>query len=331
MNIKAILPLILLLLLGGAAYFFLSGKDEKASNQNEDWIMHIEDVDEIQRIFIADRKGGTADLKREGKNWTYNDKYRANPNVMYNVLSALNKIRMKNRPSSSAIPNMIKALSTKSTKVEVYGKNDKLLKAFYIGGVTPDERGTFMILEGSNNPYVMHMPMAEISLGQRFFTSEKSWRDKTVFEIDPKDILSLSLEYPKRKNKSFKLAKKDGLWNVEPFFKTTRIIEKEINQDLVNSYLNGYRKVGAESIENDKNYVKDVINKQEFCIIKILFKDATQKQVNFFPIIKFEDEEKKEMAPVTRYIAVDETKTRYLTQQLVFKDLFWAYDFFFEG
>jgi len=33
--------------------------------------------------------------------------------------------------------------------------------------------------------------------------------------------------------------------------------------------------------------------------------------------------------PVERYIAVDDKKTIFMTQQLVFKDVFWAYEFFF--
>jgi len=331
MNIKAILPLLVLLILGGAAYFFLTKEDKNTANKNEDWIMHIEDPSQVERVFIADRKGGIADIKREGDHWIYNDKYRANPYVMGSVLEALTKIRMKNRPTSTAIPSMVKVLATHSTKVEVYGKNDKLLKAFYVGGVTQDERGTFMIQEGSNNPYVMHMPMAEISLKQRFFTGEAKWRDKTIFSIQPDEVLSLSIEYPKRKNKSFKLTKNKSTWKVEPFYATTKRIDKKVNHDIVETYLSTYKKIGAEAIEYDKEYVKDVVNKQEFCIVKLLLKDATEKQVNFFPIIKYEDEEETQPMPIERYIAVDETKTIYLTQHLVFKDIFWAYDYFFEG
>lgn len=331
MNSKLLLPLIVLLLLAGTAFYYLSGKNANTDAQNGDWVMHVEKISDIHRVFIADRKGGKADIMRDGKHWTYNGKYRANPHVMSNVLNVLTRVRLKNRPPASAIPNMINTLSTKSTKVEVYGKNDKLLKSYYIGGVTPDERGTFMIMEDSNNPYVMHIPNNEVSLGVRFFTEAKKWRDKTVFELQPQDIASVSIEYPKRKNKSFNLKRNKGIWTVDPFYTTTRKIDKEVNQDLVNSYLKEYRKVGAESILVDEKQIKKMTNQKEFCILKLLFTDGTREQLNFFPVQKFEGENQDIPLPVVRYLAINERKDAYLTQHLVFKELFWAYDFFFEG
>ena len=152
MNNNLLLPILLVLLLAGTAFYYISDKKEAKSSIEEDWVMHIENPDEIHRIFIADREGGKVNIERGDKYWTYNDKYNANPNVVAGVLNAITKIRLKNRPAPTAIPNMIKTLSTKSMKVIIYDKNDEVMKSFYIGGVTPDELGTFMILEGSDNP-----------------------------------------------------------------------------------------------------------------------------------------------------------------------------------
>jgi hypothetical protein len=329
MNIKSILPLLILLVLGVATYYLLLTDQKKQSNPNEDWVMKVENKADIHRIFIADRKGGKADLVRDGDKWIYNGKYNANPSVMDNVLDAVTRIEMKNRPASAAIPHMIKTLSAHSTKVEVYGKNNKLLKAYYVGGVTPDERGTFMIMEGSENPYVMYLPLAEVSLKQRYFTEEIKWRDKTVFEFQADDVASLSLEYPKQKNKSYTIKRQGSKWNVEPFFPTTKKIDKPVNQDLVESYLDGYKKIIAEAIEKaSSKTVQTATSSKEFCIIKVLFRDNTRKEVRFFPIIKIA-EDSETPNPIDRYIAVDEKNTIYMTQQLVFKDAFWAYDFFF--
>ena len=329
MNIKSLAPIFLLLVLGGAAYYFTQTDHKNQNNLDEDWVMKVEDKEDIYRIFIADRKGGKADLVRDGKKWIYNGKYTANPHVMYGVMDAVTRIEMKNRPTAAAVPHMIKTLSTLSTKVEIYGKNNKLLKAYYVGGVTQDERGTFVIMEGSNNPYVMHLPMADVSLKQRYFTDEIKWRDKTVVEFQAKDVASLSLEYPKQKNKSYTIKRQNGKWDVEPFFQTTKKIDKAVNQDLVDSYLNGYKKIIAEAIEKktDKT-VQTATSSKEFCILKVLFKDDTQKEIHFFPILKFAEGSETAM-PVDRYIAVDEKQNIFLTQQLVFKEVFWAYNFFF--
>ena len=328
MRSNLLLPLLLLLLLGGAAYYFLS---DKTATETGDWVMHVENPDDIYHIFIAERDGSTADVRRGDKYWTYNDKYNANPNVVANVLAAVTKIRMQSRPAAAAIPNMIQTLATRSTKVELYDKNDKLLKSYYVGGVTPNELGTFMILEGSDNPYIMEIPYAHVSLKQRFFTGDEKWRDKTLVEYNPKDILSVSVEYPKRKNKSFKLTSNKGSWKVDPFYPTTRKIEKEVNQDLVDSYLMGFKKVGAETFESRPRFIKRETNQREFCILKIVTRDGTQDEIHFFPILTYKDEDKTQPEPVARYLTINSKNDHYLTQHLVFKDLFWAYEFFFEG
>jgi len=326
---KTFAPLILLVLLGGFAFYYTQADTNTQYSPEDDWVMHVEDIESIERVFIADRNGGTADVIKDGKKWIYNNKYTANPNVVSNLLHTINSIRMKNRPTKASIPKMIKSLSTKSTKVEVYGKNDKLLKAFYIGGVTPDERGTFMILEGSENPYVMHIPMNEVSLKHRFFTGDKKWRDKTVLELQPSDIASISVEYPKRKNKSFKLKRDKRKWTAEPFFQTTKKIDKPVNQDLVESYLKGFKKIGAEAIHTPNEQSQKTLNAREFCIVKMILTDGSHQQINFFPILKFASEDADTPLPVERYYAVNEKGDIFLTQHIVFKEIFWAYDFFF--
>ncbi len=328
---KTFAPLLLLVLLGGLAFYYTQAdtKTNALSNPEEDWVMHVDDIESIHRVFIADRNGGTADIVKDGKKWIYNNKYTANPNVVSNLLQAIKSIRLKNRPPEASIPRMYEALSTKSTKVEVYGKNNNLLKAFYIGGVTPDERGTFMILEGSENPYVMHIPMNEVSLKHRFFTGDKKWRDKTVIELQPSDIASLSVEYPKRKNKSFKLKRDKRKWSIEPFFPTTKKLEKPVNQDLAEAYLKGFKKIGAEAIHFPNEQSQKTLNAQEFCILKMILTDGTTQQINFFPILKFASEDAETPLPVERYYAVNEKGDIFLTQQVVFKEIFWAYEFFF--
>ncbi|MCB9291126.1 MAG: hypothetical protein H6560_27725 [Lewinellaceae bacterium] len=49
---------------------------------------------------------------------------------------------------------MVESLATEGMKVELYDKDGGLLKAYYVGGSTSDERGTYMIMEGAEQPYV---------------------------------------------------------------------------------------------------------------------------------------------------------------------------------
>ena len=87
-----------------------------------------------------------------------------------------------------AVADVVKDMATEGIKVEIYAKNGKALRTFYVGGSTSDDRGTFMMMENSNEPYVMHIQGFQGMLRPRFHTDEQDWRDRFVFKLKPEDI-----------------------------------------------------------------------------------------------------------------------------------------------
>ena len=63
---------------------------------------------------------------------------------------------------------MVKSLASEGIKVELYDRKGEKIKAYYVGGATPDERGTYMIMENAEEPYVAHIPSWEGNLRFRF-------------------------------------------------------------------------------------------------------------------------------------------------------------------
>jgi len=51
MNIKSIAPLLFLLVLGGAAYYFTQSDHKNKNNPNEDWVMKVEDKDDMNVVL----------------------------------------------------------------------------------------------------------------------------------------------------------------------------------------------------------------------------------------------------------------------------------------
>ena len=72
-----------------------------------------------------------------------NDTYRANENAIKGVLNFFEKNRIKFIPSKAATDNIINEIALIGLKVEVFDKENNLLKSFFIGGNTPNERGTY--------------------------------------------------------------------------------------------------------------------------------------------------------------------------------------------
>ncbi len=327
--------LLIFIILGGAGYYYTKqSKKEKTTLKAGDWDMAIKNPDDIYHIFIADRvTNETIDLVRKGDEWTYNNKWKARPNAIENLLMMMRTVQLRERPANAAIPHMVKSLATQGVKVEIYDKNGEALKKYYVGGTTPDERGTYMILENSNNPYVMHMQHAEGSLRGLFFMGEKNWRDKEVFAFTIDEVKSISLDYPRNKNQSFKLSKNEKDWSLDPLYPSTRIINRRLDIDAIEEFIGGFKSLGAEAFENDFEKRDSVIASQPFCTIKIEKQNGDEKVAILHPLdFKFKDPKAdKESTYYERYLAdmQNEDRDLMLIQHIVFKKIFWGYPFFF--
>ena len=329
-----ILLLTLFLLVGLGYYYINKDKAEKTTLQDRDWDMSIKNTEDIGRIFFADRNSGkTVDLKRDGNAWTYNDKWKARPNAVENLMVVLKTVSLRERPANAAIKTMVKSLAAQGIKVEVYDKKGKAMKKFYVGGATPDERGTFMIMEGSNNPYVMHMQHAEANLRGVFFVGDKNWRDKTVFGFKGENVKSVSIDYPKNKNQSFHLNRSGKKWEVAPFYPSTRKISRTVDIDAVDEFLAGFKSIGAEAFENDFAKRDSVLATTPFCTVEVEMLDGEKQKVDLHPLdYKFKNPQAdRESEYFERYLAAMNNKYDdvMLTQHIVMKKIFWGYPFFF--
>lgn len=306
------------------------------NTESNDWDFAISDTEQIARIFIADREGNTTLLeKKEGK-WWYNDIFPARPNAMENLLDAIRRVKLKYRPSQAAIPGMVSSLSTEGLKVEIYNKAGQKIKAYYVGGATADERGTYMIMEDSNNPYVAHIPSWEGNLRFRYSLLGDDWKDKAIFAERQEAITRLSVTYPKQRNKSFVLEKQGGDFTVSPAFAMAPESSAKVKPGAVEAYLRNYRSVVAEAFSNQYPGRDSITNMVPFCTIR-LQSDDKQRSVHFFPIFNqpILDIKSGQFIGTTeaeRYYAwIEETDDFMLVQQRVFGELFRAYESFFEG
>jgi len=331
MNKGLLLPLLILLFLGLGAYYFVSKGQPKTSLIEEDWKIAVEDKDDIYRVFIANREGKTVDIKRTEDGWIYNDKWVARPNAVDNILNTISGVDLRERPGKAAIPHIVNGIASQGVKVEVFGKNDKVLKKYYVGGMTPDERGTYMIMDGSDNPYIMHLPYWDGNLRSRYFLEDKNWRDKTVFAFDKDEIKSLRFDYPQKRSSSFSISRKGEAWDVEPIYKATRKKTTPVDQDAVEEYLTLYTNLVAESIENSFEKRDSVTAITPFCIINIEKINGEKKHVNIHPL-DYTFPEPGQTKQYEKYLAdiKNDDKDLFLIQHLVFSKIFWSYEYFFE-
>lgn len=328
--------LIAFLILGaGVLWYFLGQGDSKTTLAGLDRKFAVKDTAAIHKIFIAGRTGESTTLERKGADWIYNGKYRARPNAMENLLRAIYRVEMKYQPPKNAEKSMIRSLATEGLKVELYDAQNQLMKAYYVGGSTADERGTYMMMDGAEQPYVTYIPSWEGNLRFRYNLQGEDWRDKSVFAVASENIAAVSVEYHMQREKSFKISRQGDGFQVVPFHQVTPAIKRPLKTRAVESYLVGYENLAAEAFEN-QNIARDSISSLvPFCTISLKQTDGTEQVVKLHPIFKapYVDEAgnvTRQDDTIERYYANCNNGDFMLVQHLVFKKILWPYESFFE-
>jgi Domain of unknown function (DUF4340) len=326
------LLLVLFLALGTGAYYAFQSKKKSQQGSALDWDMDfaIKDTSTVQKIFLADRNGHTALLERKPGGWIYNNEYQARETAVQILLEAIGKVKVYYIPPEAAEPNMIKSLAAEGIKVEVYGNDAKPVRVYYVGGVTGDETGTYMMMEGSERPFVMHLPSMSGGLRVRFNLEKDYWLSRWVFRERPDKVQSISVEYPQHKSESFRLEKTgDATFAVSPFYSTTPRSTQQQRKGIAEAYLLNFEKLGAEGHETEYVLRDSISALIPFAIVTLKTTDGTEKQVKFWPSEK--EERRNGKLATVRYLAQCSWGPFVLVQQHVFGKIFRGYDFFFDG
>lgn len=335
MNRTLLFTLLFVVLAGLTGWMLFVQPDDRSTMAGWDRDFAVPETDNIQKIFIADRQGNQTTLERRDGYWLYNGQYKARPTAMDNLLDAVSRIEMKYKPPKAMVEGMVRDLATNGIKVEIYGSGDELLKAYYVGGGTADERGTHLIKEGAEQPYVGHLPGWTGNLRYRFSLKGDEWRDRSVFDLAPEEIQAVTVEYPKQKSKSFRLERTENGFAVRPFYQTTPSIQKPLQKGKVAVFLEGFDNLGAEAFENVNPRQDSVRQLIPFSIINVENRQGQEREVRLFPIhpqqaVEYSTGRLVGPDMVERYFADLSTGDFMLVQNRVVKRILWGYDFFFQ-
>ena len=319
-----------LLVLGAVAFWLIKEQNSTSSSKDAFRTFHIEDAGEVHRIFLADRDRNQIDLKKQKDHWSLNEKYMARPWVIDAFLNTLESMRIKYIPTKAAVKQVIPEMASHGRKVELFNKKNQKIMSFYVGGTTNDETGTYMMMEGSNQVYVTHIPGWVGELRTRFHTNLSDWRDKALFKERPEDIVEVKVNYPMNRSKSFILNRSGKGYEVQPMYPTTPGVSSEIVQGLADAYLMGFETLYAEAFENGNSRKDSVIQTLSFCTIELSRADESTLKVDLYPV---RDKDKEAIQPdyhIHRYFANRSDGDFLLVQYGNLKEVLWGYDAFFQ-
>ncbi len=184
----------------------------------------VDDTTTVTRIFLADKENNKVNLSREmGGAWKLNDTFNVRPDAMNILLKTIQDIAVSGPVPRSGHNNVIRKLAASSVKVEIYqwkhrinifGKiklfpTEKLVKTYYVGSNTQDNLGTYMLLEGSDVPFVVYIPGFKGFVSVRYTARPEDWRDHTVFNHRISDIRSIAVNFNETPFSSFEVSNQD--------------------------------------------------------------------------------------------------------------------------
>lgn len=161
----------------------------------------IQDTASVDRIFIAEKTGGTADLRRTPNGWTVNGMPAKDFNVNL-LLKTFKRVELRAPVPKAMEPNVLRVMAGTAKKVEIYQGGSKPSKIWWVGGSTTNHYGTYMVLEipgigRSSVPYEMGMAAFTGVLNTRFHTIIDDWRSSRVtFYPKLAEVSQVDLEIP---------------------------------------------------------------------------------------------------------------------------------------
>lgn len=306
--------------------------------QGDDNSFRVEDTESITQLFLADKTGRSINVEKQGENdWLLNGKYKARNEAVNTLLKTFSKMRVKYSANKEAEQNILRNFATSGIKVMIYTGNKNLLKTFYVGEPTPDTKGTYLLMEGSQKPYAVHLGNWEGDIRTRFMLNEMDWKDRGMFNYERDDIAAVSIEYLGQRDQSFKLSKESGDWKLTPFYASTTAIDKPLASGTVLSFLEGFKGVIGEDFIDKQKLQDSVTRTAPFATIELKTTKDKVRKIKFYPlpgrildkVDVSENQQRVTRGATEHYHAWVDDKEFMLCQDLIVKRLFWGYTSFF--
>ncbi len=283
---RILLPLLVILSL--ATYYFVVLKEKSNSEDlTADRGFAVTDFSSVSKIVIKHVKLQPMVFTRNKTGWLLNQSSNVDPAVFSNIQAALTGMRMLYMPPAATTSTVMKSIRQNGIQVDIYtGNSDSPEKIFFIGTDTQKGDGTFMLLNGSDQPYVMHLPGLHGGLRSRFEQPEKNYRDKFIYQFPLKSIQYIQVKYPKHEVESFQIQVQQPL-SLTPLLSATRKPAGTLLEAKLIAYADQFASTGTEGLFNDFPLKDSLFLLVPDCIITIAQNDKTVTTDKFYSFEHF--------------------------------------------
>ncbi|MFK8054720.1 MAG: hypothetical protein AB8F78_01265 [Saprospiraceae bacterium] len=283
---KSLLWLVaLLFVLLGLFWFLRNQETEVKASAYPDREFAIKDEASIDRVFIADLRGRTMNLTKQSNGlWLINDSVKASVTIMDQVLNTLSKIRIDHIPPETMNKTIFESMKTTGIKIEAYDSENRKLRSLILGPATHDERASFMMVEGQNQPYAMKLPGHTGTLRPLFdLRSVEEWRSRDWIAIKSEDIQSVEVNYPRQTGSGFSIRRVGDTLQLNAESELVAISQKAPSQRLLESYLEGFAYVPLLRRKDDYDKKDSIMAMVPFVELRITQKSGDIEELSMVP------------------------------------------------
>jgi len=170
------------------------GFNKSLDSKNLSTIFAIKDTTTITRIFMADMFGDKVLLTKNAEGWMVDHHKPASKYKMNDLLATLVSLRVAHPIAKAGHQSIIEMLAVNSTKVEVYETKplftlfgrpfftkERLLKTYFLGDATQNNQGSYALLEGMSEPYIIYKPGFRGYVTPLFSPKPIDWYSQQMF------------------------------------------------------------------------------------------------------------------------------------------------------
>ena len=302
----------------------------------EDSAFAVRDTAKVTQIFLADKEDNTVLLRRNDKGqWMVNDKFLANKDVMDMFFETLTDLKVQAPVSKARQTSVFSSMAARSVKVEIYQNTNKFqltenikfweeeakTKVYYVGGSTPSNRGSYMLMEGAKEPFITHILGLNGYVSTLYTAIEKEWRSHTIFNTKFQNIASVKVEIPTASGESFKVTNKEGEYEITEL-KSGAILNGYDTMKMYN-FVTAFADLRFESFKNNLSFKDSIMATTPFHIVTLTDDKGEHFQVKTFKANNLKNKLNVEGDPYTydvdrMYALVNEDKDFVLIQYFVF-------------
>ncbi len=273
--------------LGLLCWLVITHQNPKSTIDTRDRQFAIPEIDQVEKIFLSFRAAPPVTLEKRKGIWYVNDKYKAYPNAVENLLYVMKNMRIQSITPRNSHAFVMKSIANFGIKVEAYNKDNEKLRSYYIGAATNDEYGVYFIMENAAQSYIMELKNSRSNIRQRFDLSINDWRDRTIVDIDNAELKFFKLEYPYFLDSGFAAIKESGRLKLLDH-RAMEVSAKPKTLSLQN-YWDQIQKLNCESIQSNDSMVNVLQKTTPWAIMDYRMARGDTIRLHFFPLNDHKD------------------------------------------